>query len=197
MCTAFPQPIAEHSMSKTTSKLAVSLLALLAAPIALGACANSGGEAPAKGKDGTDAKDAAGGEEAIAGKPVEGEGKVARAPGGDVVKEYTLQIDPAEAKVGEESKVSIRVIPQGEWHMNLEYPTKLQIEPPSGTTIAKPKLEKADAVKLDEQGCEFAVAFTPAEAGTKTFTGEFKFAVCQDEACVPKTETLQFEVAVK
>ncbi|HLT36212.1 MAG TPA: hypothetical protein VK034_08000 [Enhygromyxa sp.] len=179
-------------------KLAVSLVSLVAT-LALAACASSGGEAPAKGKDGKDAAaEKSPDDQPIAGKPVEGEGKVATAPGtGDSQKEYTLQIDPGEATVGEESKVSIRVVPQGEWHMNLEFPTKLVIEPPTGTTVAKPKLEKADAVKLDEQGCEFAIAFTPSEAGAKTFTGEFKFAVCQDEACVPKTEKLQFEVAVK
>ncbi len=173
-------------------------LAVLAAP----ACAGSGGE-QAK-SDGAKAKPEAGDDKVgepgapIAGKPVEGEGKVATAPGGEPGdKEYTLQIEPGEAKVGEQSKVSIRVVPQGKWHMNLEYPTKLEINPPDGTTVAKPKLAKADAVKLDEQGCEFAVAFTPQEAGDKKFTGEFKFAVCEDETCVPKTETLEFEVAVE
>lgn len=179
------------------SKLALTLGVSLLASIAVTACANSGGEAPAKGKDGKDATAEKSEGDAIAGKPVEGEGKVASTPGPATEKEYTLQIDPAEAKVGEESKVSIRVVPQGEWHMNLEYPTKLEITPPTGTTIAKPKLEKGDAIKLDEQSCEFAIAFTPQEGGEKTFTGEFKFAVCQDEACVPKTEKLEFKVAVK
>jgi hypothetical protein len=183
------------------SKLARALTLSLVTTFAFTACAGSGGEAPAKGgeKDGKDEAAKQPSEEPLAGKPVEGEGKVAVADkgGGESEKEYTLQIDPEEAQVGKESKVSIRVIPQGVWHMNLEYPTKLEIEPPAGTTIAKPKLAKADAVKLDEQSCEFAIAFTPQEAGEKTFTGEFKFAVCQDEACVPKTEKLEFKVAVK
>jgi hypothetical protein len=179
-------------MSKPTNKLA--LAASLLAPLALWACANGGGEAP--GKDAAADKGPADG--SIQGTPVEGEGKVARAPGSAATeKEYTLQIDPSDVSVGEEGKISIRVIPQGEWHMNLEYPTKLQIDPPDGITVAKAKLDKADAVKLDEQSCEFAISYTAAEAGAKTFTGEFKFAICQDEACVPKTEKLQFEVAVK
>lgn len=186
------------------SKLARALtLSLFTFSFTLGACAGSGGEAPAKtGEKGKDdaAKQPSEGVQPpeIEGKPVEGEGKVAVAAGGGATdKEYALQIDPGEAKVGQESKVSIRVIPQGEWHMNLEYPTKLEITAPAGTTVAKPKLEKADAVKLDEQSAEFAIAFTPSEAGDKTFTGEFKFAVCQEEACVPKTEKLEFQVAVK
>jgi hypothetical protein len=136
---------------------------------------------------------------AIAGKPVEGEGKPAVAPGdgGSGAKEYALEIVPAAAKVGEPSQVSIKVVPQGPWHMNLEYPTKLEVVAPAGTTVAKPSLAKADAVTLDEQSCEFAVSFTPEDAGTKKFTGEFKFAICQDEACVPKTETLEFDVTVE
>jgi len=184
------------SMSKLVRALTLSLVATFA----FTACAGSGGEAPAKGgeKEGKDAAAKDPSNEPIAGKPVEGEAKVAvAAGGGETEKEYSLQIDPEEAKVGQESKVSIRVIPQGEWHMNLEYPTKLEITPPAGTTVAKPKLAKADAIKLDEQSCEFAISFTPSEAGDKTFTGEFKFAVCQEEACVPKTEKLEFQVAVK
>lgn len=180
-------------MSQPSLELAVFVCV---ASFGLIACANGGGDAPAQGKAANDA--AATKPEAIAGKPVEGEGKVATAPGpGDAQKDYTLQIDPGEAKVGEESKVSIRVIPQGKWHMNLGYPTKLVIDPPQGVAVTKPKQEKDDAIKLDEESCEFAIAFTPAEAGAKTFTGEFKFAICQDEACVPQTEKLQFEVAVK
>jgi hypothetical protein len=185
----------------STSKLVHALTFSIVASFALAACANSGGDAPAKGGDKTDKgapTEQPAGDQPIAGKPVEGEGKTAVADGAPATdKEYTLQIDPEDAQVGQESKVSIRVIPQGEWHMNLEYPTKLEITAPAGTTVAKPKLAKADAIKLDEGSCEFAVAFTPQEAGEKTFTGEMKFAVCIDEACVPKTEKLEFKVAVK
>jgi hypothetical protein len=183
------------------SKLARVLSIAFVSPLVLAACAGSGGgEAPAKSDadKGATPEKSGEGDQAIEGKPVEGEGKTATAPsGGTTDKEYTLQIDPEEGKVGQESKVSIRVIPQGEWHMNLQFPTKLEITPPAGVTVAKAKLAKDDAVKLDESSCEFAVALTPSEAGDKTFTGEFKFAVCIDDACVPKTEKLEFQVAVK
>jgi hypothetical protein len=180
--------------------LSLSLFALVG--VTLPACANNAGDAAAKGKDG-DSKQAP---EAVA--PVEAQGqpiddgqeqKVGTKPGdgGAANKEYALQIDPSEGKVGEEGQVTIRVVPSADWHMNLEYPTKLQVTAPAGVAVAKPKLGKDDAVKLDEQNCEFAVKYTPSEAGDKTFTGEIKFAVCQDTACVPKTETLEFQVAVK
>lgn len=177
-----------------------TLATVLSLPLfALAGCA--GNEAPAKDKaDDSAAKTAksADATKPIVGKPVDGAQKVAMAPGGAKdEQQYALQIEPGEAKVGEPGKVSIRVVPKGEWHMNLEYPTKLEITAPAGSTVAKPKLGKDDAVAFTEEGAEFAVAFTPNKAGDQTFTGEFKFAVCQDEACVPRTEQLEFHVAVK
>jgi hypothetical protein len=179
------------------SKLAVSLLFV---SLTLSACAGSGDapkeraepkSAPEAGKSPDDGP--------IAGTPVEGDQKVARAPaaGGGEEGQYTLQIEPSDAVAGEPGQIRIRVVPRGEWHMNLGYPTKLAITAPAGVEVAKPDLAKDDAIKLDEDSCEFEVGFVAAEAGDKTFTGEFKFAICQDEACVPKTEKLEFHVAVK
>lgn len=111
---------------------------------------------------------------------------------------YALQVQPpAEAKAGQEGEVVVRVVPKDPWHMNLDYPTSLKVAAPEGVTLAKTDLKKADAKTLDESTCEFAVKFTPTAAGEQSFTGEFKFAVCQDEACAPVTEDLEFKVAVK
>jgi hypothetical protein len=167
--------------------------------VSLSACASNSNDAAAKDGKTKDAEPAKAEPAAVEGTPVEGEQKVATvAPDGAGANEqYALQIDPGEATVGQPGTVSIRVIPNATWHMNLEYPTKLTVTPPAGVEVAKPKLGKDDAVKFDEQNCEFSVAFTPSEAGDKVFTGEFKFAVCQDTACVPKTEKLEFHVAVK
>ncbi len=111
---------------------------------------------------------------------------------------YTLRIDPpADAAAGREGTVKVTVVPKAPWHMNLDFPTSLALSAPDGVALAKPELKKADAAKLDENSAEFAVKFTPAAAGEKSFTGKFKFAVCQDEACSPVTEDVAFKVAVK
>lgn len=128
------------------------------------------------------------------------------APAGDKVKlvdgpgddRFALRITPpADAAVGREGVVTVAAVPQGPWHINLDFPTKLALSAPEGVTLPKPELAKADAAKLDEKSAEFAVKFTPTSAGDKTFTGEFKFAVCQDEACSPVTQKVDFKVAVK
>jgi hypothetical protein len=174
------------------------LLLSLATTLLLPGCAGDAAKGEATGK--TDkAAEPAKTDEAVPGKPVEGEGKVAAIEGsGDEDKPYDLSIDKPEATVGAEGKVSIKIVPRGVWHLNLEFPTSLSVVPPAGVTVGKPTQKQADAVKFDEQSAEFAVSFTASEAGEKTFTGEFKFAVCEgEEACMQKTEKLEFVVAVK
>jgi hypothetical protein len=116
-------------------------------------------------------------------------------PGGD--DRYALSIETPEAKAGERAQVVVRVVPKAPWHMNLDFPTSLELEPPGGVEVTKASLKKADAAELDEDQCRFDVEFEAADAGEKAFTGTFKFAVCQDDACVPVTESVEFKVAVR
>lgn len=132
------------------------------------------------------------------GEPAADDGKTkvveGAPPGND--ERYAVVVETPEAKAGEESKVTVRVVPKDPWHMNLDYPTSLALTAGEGVALAKDTLKKADA-QLSPASCEFDVAFTPEKAGDAKFTGEFKFAVCQDEACSQVTENLEFQVAVK
>lgn len=121
--------------------------------------------------------------------------KVVDGPGDD---RFALRITPPDdAVVGREGVITVAAVPQKPWHINLDFPTKLALSAPDGVTLPKGEMVKADAAKLDDDSAEFAVKFTPTSAGDKTFTGEFKFAVCQDEACSPVTQKVDFQVAVK
>lgn len=135
-----------------------------------------------------------------AAKPADGGEKVkvveGAAPGKD--DRYALSIEPpADAKAGQEAEVVVRVVPKEPWHMNLDFPTSLKLEPPAGVALANANLKKGDARKLDDSACEFAVKVTPSAAGEHAVTGQLKFAVCQDEACSPVTEEVEFKVAAK
>lgn len=171
----------------------------LVAALLLGACdgdkpatAPEGGAAsPAKtGADGGKAPVADAGKGGDKVKTIDG-----KAPGGD--DRYALQIEAPEAKAGQPAQVTVKVVPKSPWHMNLDFPTSLKVSAPDGVTIDKADLKKGDAAKLDESTCQFDVKFTPAAAGESKFTGKFKFAVCQDDACSPVTEDVEFKVAVK
>jgi hypothetical protein len=196
-CTAQQSRTAMPAQLRNRSILLLSLATTLLLPACAGDAAK--GEAAGKTDKAEPAADSAKSDDALAGKPVEGDQKVAAIEGsGDEDKPYDLSIDPADATVGAEGKVSIKIVPRGVWHLNLEFPTSLSVEAPAGVTVANAKQKKADAVSFDEKSAEFAVSFTATEAGSKTFTGEFKFAVCEgEEACMQKTEKLEFVVAVK
>jgi hypothetical protein len=112
--------------------------------------------------------------------------------------DYSSKITAPSAKVNAKAVAKVKVEPRGKFHVNTEFPAKLILTAPAGVTLEKAKLTKADAVKLDEKGLEFDVAFTSAEKGKKEFKGELKFAVCfAESACVPKVEQVSFTVDVK
>lgn len=190
-------------MISPVSRIASHAL-VLGVCLSLGAC--SGDKKPEATSPAADAPEAA--EPSVAADadrgdaPTRPEGDAAKKkvvdgspPGAD--DRYALSIEAPEAKAGERTQVVVRVVPKEPWHMNLDFPTSLEVAPPSGVDVANASLKKADATALDENQAQFDVQFTAAEAGDKAFTGTFKFAVCQDDACAPVTENVEFKVAVR
>ena len=120
-------------------------------------------------------------------------------------EEGKLAIEPpADAKAGAEAVAKIIVTPGSGYHVNTEYPIKLTLTSPAGVTLAKDKFvagghDKAvgDAAALDEKQLAFAVKLTPATSGSYTINGNFKFAVCDKDQCLPKQETIAIAVAAK
>lgn len=113
---------------------------------------------------------------------------------------------PADAKAGAETTASIVVTPGPEYKVNVEFPTKLTLESPTGVTLAKAELkaggaskEKGDADVFDESKLTFTVKLTPAAAGAHTIKGSFKFAVCDKagSTCLAKKEPIAIQVAAK
>lgn len=120
-------------------------------------------------------------------------------------EEGTLAVvAPPDAKAGAEAVARITVTPGKGYHVNTEYPTKLQLRPPSGVTLPKAEFTagghdkaKGDAAELAEQGMTFAVKLTPSASGSYTISGAFKFAVCDANQCLPKKEAISIIVAAK
>jgi len=113
-------------------------------------------------------------------------------------------IAPPDAKAGAEAVARITVTPGKGYHVNTEYPTKLQLTPPGGVTLPKAEFlagghdkAKGDAAELAEQSLVFAVKLTPSASGSYTINGKFKFAVCDASQCLPKKEAIAITVAAK
>jgi hypothetical protein len=111
---------------------------------------------------------------------------------------YRIQIEVAPSKKAQKSVAKIHIAPAAGYHVNKEYPTTMTLsDVPAGILVDRLKQTAKDAVKLEEAGAEFDVAFTPADAGKKTINGELRFAVCSANSCDPKSAKLSIPVEVK
>jgi hypothetical protein len=111
---------------------------------------------------------------------------------------YNIKLDaPKTAAQGAETVVRVSVIPTSGWKMNEEFPTRLTVTAPEGVTLAKDQQKLPDAEKFAEKELTFAIKFTPASAGEKSFAADFRFAVCTDATCDPKREKLAWVIDVQ
>ncbi len=111
---------------------------------------------------------------------------------------YVVTVDAPAGAAGKDGAVKVIVRPKTGWKINLDFPTRLTIEPPADVSVAKKSQKKADAVEFSEKkGATWNVSYKPNSAGNKKFSGELRFAVCTDVTCDPKRASLAFAVDVK
>ena len=113
--------------------------------------------------------------------------------------EYIVEVRSAgDLSPGMDTKVEVVVIPKGEFHFNLEFPTSVAVAAPTGVTVDKAEQSLKDATKKDEtNGASWDVSMTVSDKGTKEFRCDVKFAVCTDTTCDPQKASLAWKVDVK
>lgn len=110
---------------------------------------------------------------------------------------YTVRIVAGDAKAGQAGKSVVEVTPAAGFHMNLEFPVRLRVTPPTGLTLGKADLSKEDA-ELSEAALRFSVPFTAAAAGKVSLEALGDFSVCNDTTCkLIRDEKLAWDVDVK
>ena len=107
---------------------------------------------------------------------------------------YNIKIETPAGQKAHKGVAKIHITPGPGFHVNKEFPAMAKVVAPTGVTLDK---DKVPPTKVEEAAMDFEVAYTPSEAGKKTFTGELKFAVCSANSCDPKKEALNFTVDVK
>ncbi|TPV95686.1 MAG: hypothetical protein B7733_08680 [Myxococcales bacterium FL481] len=111
---------------------------------------------------------------------------------------YELKVDkPASVKAGQEATFTVNLKSKGPWHINQEFPTKVQLKEVAGVTFPKKKLTKADAAKFSEKEAEFKVPFNVAAKGAKTIESELVFSVCIESQCSRVKEKVKVAVTAK
>src|SRR5438445_12645578 len=88
---------------------------------------------------------------------------------------YVVKFETPPGKKAQKGVVKIHVSPATGYHMNKEYPTAMTLSAvPAGVNVEKLKQTGKDAVKLDESGIDFELAYTSTDAGKKVFAGHLK-----------------------
>ena len=111
---------------------------------------------------------------------------------------FSVEIDrPERLAVGAAGLATIKLTAHEPWHVNLDYPTSMELTLPGGFEAAQRSFEKHHARRLDEQGFEYELAFTATRPGDEQIQGRLFFAVCEEDACVPVKHDINFAVAVQ
>ncbi|MBK7155946.1 MAG: hypothetical protein IPH72_29905 [Sandaracinaceae bacterium] len=110
---------------------------------------------------------------------------------------FSLVSSGAESyRAGEVGQFAIELTGRDGWHVNMEYPTVVQLEG-EGLSFPSPRLERAQAAQFAEERVRFDVPFTPAAAGDRSVTARVQFAMCNPSNCVPEERTLTLALAVQ
>jgi hypothetical protein len=114
----------------------------------------------------------------------------------DTTFKLALSGEPSYA-AGQAGVVKLSLEPRGGYHVNQDYPIRVDLKGPGGLKLQKPSLSRADAAEFGEQVARFELPFTGEQQGAHELTATVDFAVCTKETCVPDQRTVALNVQVK
>jgi hypothetical protein len=109
---------------------------------------------------------------------------------------YDIKKTEPKLAVGTTGTASLTITTKAGWHVNAEAPISLALKPPTGVSVPKEKLTRADLAASTENSARFDIAVSAADAGKKTIDAEARFVLCQESACKPVKETVTLLVDV-
>ena len=128
------------------------------------------------------------------------EAEAATEPAGPRVEQEGYKVElsgPDGASAGELTQLALVVEGRGEWHLNQDFPFGVDVQVPEGVQLPKASFGKADAASFADEGARVEVPITPTAAGEHTVQAEVRFAICNPQSCIPKTETVALELRVE
>jgi len=99
--------------------------------------------------------------------------------------------------VGQAGSVTIEITPRSGWHVNMDFPTDVELSGGAELGFAKPRLARADAAAFEEQRVRFDAALTPTTAGARTASAVVHFATCNAETCLPQEAHLALPIEIR
>jgi len=112
---------------------------------------------------------------------------------------FLLAVAPAQRgyTIGKAGEVEIALEGRGEWHVNQEYPIRVELKAAPGVALAKNELVKDDAKEFGEEKVRFLAAVEPSAAGEHEVTCDVSFAMCTEENCILEKRTVAMQLKVE
>ncbi len=112
---------------------------------------------------------------------------------------FLLAVTPAQLgyTIGKAGEVEIALEGRGEWHVNQEYPVRVDLKAAPGVTLKKSELVKDDAKEFGEDKVRFLAAVEPSAAGDHEVTCDVSFAMCTEENCILEKRTVALRLKVE
>jgi hypothetical protein len=105
-------------------------------------------------------------------------------------------VSEPEYTAGAPARLQLLLEAKGGYHVNQDYPIRIDLKAPAAVKLQKPSLGKPDAAEFGEHKARFDVPFS-ADKGSYQLSAEVDFAVCTPETCVPDQRTLAVSLSVK
>lgn len=112
---------------------------------------------------------------------------------------FLLAVAPAQPEYapGRVGEVEIALESRGEWHVNQEYPIRVDIKAAPGVALPKPELVKDDATEFGDEKVRFLAPLEPSKAGKHEVSCDVSFAMCTEENCILEKRTVAMELEVQ
>lgn len=112
---------------------------------------------------------------------------------------FLLAVGPGQAgyTIGKAGEVEIALEARGEWHVNQEYPIRVELNAAPGVALRKNELVRDDAKEFTEDKVRFLAAVEPSAPGEHEVTCDVSFAMCTEENCVLEKRTVAMRLKVE
>ena len=112
---------------------------------------------------------------------------------------FLLAVAPSQStyRVGKPGKVEIALESRGPWHVNQEYPIRVELKAGSSVKLDQKELAKDDAKEFGEKKVRFVAALEPSAAGEQEVSCDVSFAMCTEENCILERRTVTAKLEVE
>jgi hypothetical protein len=105
-------------------------------------------------------------------------------------------VSEPEYTAGAPSTFKLLLEAKGGYHVNQDYPIRVDLSAPAAVKLQKASLGKPDAAEFGEHKARFEVPFS-ADKGSHQLSANVDFAVCTPETCVPDQRAVAISLSVK